>query len=417
MTALGPLPRQRLYTTPGSYRHLLTGWLEQVRGGTASAEALEAALARYIGEVSVASTPMARTGIYLALRALIQPGTRVLMSPYTIADVVNMVLCAGGVPVFCDVDRQTCNISLAEVKARIDDDIGCVLATHFYGLACDIEPIAALCKDREIPLIEDCAQALGTSVNGRKVGTFGDAGIFSFGLFKSVTGFLGGAVVSANDDITEQVREMLRNRPFEGIARLWRQAVSGAVMDAATYPPLFRPLVFRLFRYGYLRRAGWAGGRFDFDRDAVSYSVIPEYYLRRMTPGQSSGALAMLDRTDSHITHRIEMAKRYHQGLQDLAALTLPPLRDDGSHTYQYFPVQFDGREELVDFALRQGRDIALSHHRNCADLPCFADFYEACLNARVAADQLFYLPTYPGYGREEVDLTIAVLRRFFGAA
>jgi perosamine synthetase len=417
MIALGPLPRQRLYTTPGSYLHLLTGLREQALGGNASTEAFEAALASYVGVRHVVSTPMARTGIYLALRALIEPGTRVLMSPYTIADVVNMVLCAGGEPVFCDVERQTCNIDLAEVEAQIDNGVGCVLVTHFYGLACDIEAIAALCKDRDIPLVEDCAQALGTCVNGHKVGTFGDAGIFSFGLFKSVTGFLGGAVISANRDIVDKVRDALKNRPVESTARLWRQAISGAVMDAATYPPLFRPLTFRLFRYGYLRRAGWAGGRFDFDRDAVSYNQIPEYYLCRMTPGQAGGSLAMLDRTDHHIGHRIEMAKRYHHGLKDLPELTLPPLRDDGSHTYQYYPVQYVGREELVDFVLREGRDIALSHHRNCADLPCFADYFSACPNASLAADQLFYLPTYPGYGREEVDRTIAALRRFFGVS
>jgi perosamine synthetase len=417
MNTLGPLPRQRLYTTPGSYRHLLTGRLTQARGDHASIGVLETALGDYLGAAHVASTPMARTGIYLTLSALIKPGNRVLLSPYTIADVVNMVLCAGGEPVFCDVERTSCNISLAAIEARIDDNIDCVLVTHFYGLACEIQAIATLCKDRGIPLVEDCAQALGTSVNGRMVGTFGDAGIFSFGLFKSVTGFLGGAVVSTDSVVVNHVRAALENQPFESTMRLWRQAVSAAVMDAATFPPIFRPLVFRLLRYGYLRRAGWAGGRFDFDRDAVSYKQIPERYLRKMTPGQSGGVLSMLDRTDHHINHRIEMAMRYHQGLQDMQELILPPLREDGSHTYQYYPVQYAHREELVDYMLREDRDIALSHHRNCADLPCFADYFSACPNARLAEDQLFYLPTYPGYGREEVDRNIAALRRFFGAA
>ena len=99
MNTLGPLPRQRLYTTPGSYRHLLTGRLTQARGDHASIGVLETALGDYLGAAHVASTPMARTGIYLTLSALIKPGNRVLLSPYTIADVVNMVLCAGGEPV------------------------------------------------------------------------------------------------------------------------------------------------------------------------------------------------------------------------------------------------------------------------------------------------------------------------------
>jgi len=405
---LGPLPRQRLYTLPASYWRLLAGDAQ-------APTRLERALAAYVGTSNVALAPMARTGISLALKALIPPGGRVLMSPYTIADVVNMVLCAGGVPVFCDIERATCNISLEAVRRRIDDDIACVLATHFYGLACDIEAIAGLCRARGIPLVEDCAQALGTRVGGRMVGTFGDAGIFSFGLYKSVTGFFGGAVVSARPEPAAAVREALAARPFEAPGRLWRQAAAAAAMDVATFPPLFRPLVFRLFRYGYLKRAGWAGGRFDFDRDAVRYADLPERYLRRMSPGQCRAALARLGRADADARLRMAAAERYHRGLADIEELLLPPLRTDGSHTYHYFPIQYAGREALVDEAMRRGRDIALSHHRNCADLPCFAPYAGDCPNARATADELIYLPTYPGYGPAEIDATVATIRRFFG--
>ena len=65
---------------------------------------------------------------------------------------------------------------------------------------------------------------------------------------------------------------------------------------------------------------------------------------------------------------------------------------------------------------LRQGCDIAPNHHWIYADLRCFAEFHGACPNARCAADQLFYLASYPAYGHEEVDRTITVLRSFFGA-
>ena len=413
--ALGPLARQQLYTTLGSYWHLMAGSFAQAPGSRNTISALEAALSRYTDVPNITTVPRARTGIYLALKSLIQPGDRVLLSPYTIAEVVNMVLCAGGIPVFCDIERETCNINLAELEWQIDDDISCVLATHFYGLACDIGEIAALCEARRIPLIEDCAQAIGTRVNGRMVGGFGKAGVFSFGLHKSVTGFLGGAVISHDSALVDEIAAGLATWPWESSAQLYGHVANAAVMDIATFPPLFQAFVFRLFRYGYLRRAGWAAGRFDFDANAERYSEIPERYCRRMSPGQAKVALAMLKQADQHIVGRIQAAKRYHAGLSDLPELTLPPMRDDGSHTYQYFAIQFSDREALVDDVMRHGRDLALSHHRNCADLPCFSTWFRDCPNARRTAQELIYLPTYPGYDDGEIDRMIAAIRRFFG--
>ncbi len=64
---------------------------------------------------------------------------------------------------------------------------------------------------------------------------------------------------------------------------------------------------------------------------------------------------------------------------------------------------------------MRQGRDITMSYHRNCASVPCFAEYARPCPNAQATADQLIYLPTYPRYGRAEIEKTVAAIRSFFG--
>jgi perosamine synthetase len=410
---LGPWPRQRLYTTWCGYAQMLGRAVGLGRGHGQPVRALEDALCSYTGAAHAVATPTARTGIYLALRALITPGTRVLMSPYTIADVVNMVLCAGGVPVFCDVERETCNISGDEVERHIDDAIGCVLVTHFYGLACDIERIASLCRARGIPLVEDCAQAIGTKVDGRSVGTFGDAGVFSFGLFKSVTGFLGGAVISNSASVVELIAKGLDGRTGQPSISLLRQAIQAAVMDIATYPPLFRSVIFRLLRYGYVRRASWAAGRFDFDSDAQRFDEIPMWLLHRMTDAQARAILPALDRIDRDSAMRIDAAQKYFVAMSEIPDVRLPPMRADGSHGYQYFAVQYSDRESLVDDAMRNGRDIALSHHRNCADLRCFEALAVDCPNARRIAAELIYLPTYPGYSANQIRKNARTIRNF----
>src|SRR6185436_6528867 len=126
----GPLPRLRIYTDPGQYYRVFR---ETLTGGSKSgdaAERLEKEVARRLGIAHAVVMPMARTAIYFAVKGLIKPGQKVVMSPYTIADVVNMVVCAGGIPVFADIERATCNIDPAEIERLVDNQTGAVLVTH-----------------------------------------------------------------------------------------------------------------------------------------------------------------------------------------------------------------------------------------------------------------------------------------------
>src|SRR4029077_9946535 len=120
---------------------------------------------------------MARVGIYLAIKHLIRKGQKVVLSPYTISDVVNMVLCAGGIPLFADIEEGgSCNIDADAVidLLEIEDNIGAVMVTHFYGLVCNIAPILTACRAKGIPLIEDAAQAFGASLDGKPAGALAD---------------------------------------------------------------------------------------------------------------------------------------------------------------------------------------------------------------------------------------------------
>ena len=145
---MAPKARYRLYTSAHSYlsflRDVITGRLH--RGD--AVEQLEQTVAESWNVGAAIAMPQARVGIYLALKALINRGDAVVMSPYTIADVVNMVIAAGGRPVFADIRRETCNIDPAEVERLIDDTTGAVLITHLHGLAADPDKIANICRAR-----------------------------------------------------------------------------------------------------------------------------------------------------------------------------------------------------------------------------------------------------------------------------
>jgi perosamine synthetase len=412
---MAPLPRYRLYDDPRTYatigRELVTGrW----QTGGACAE-LEKSLAS-LGAPHAVLAPRARVAIHLAIKALIQPGQKVVLSPYTIADVVNMVVSAGGVPVFADIERETCNIDPAEIEKLVDADTGAVMVTHLHGLACDMDVIPRITGERGIALIEDAAQAFGVRFAGRPVGSFGDAGIFSFGKYKNVNAFLGGVLLTRRADVAEAARSELAQWPLQDAPQLLGEVASGLATDLATWPPLFRSFTFWVFRFAFLQELSLLNKQVSFDDAPVLHRELQAGYRRRMTPLQARLVLRQLARVDEFTRERIERARLYHEGLRDIPELMLPPLRTDFSHMYTYFPVQVDDRNALLRHLMKHGRDVAGQHIKNCADFPAFQEWHRDCPNARKTAASLVLLPTYPRYALGEVEANVRVIREYFGA-
>lgn len=415
MTNIGPLPRLRLYTGLSHYTSLATGIAGRFGADRGQIQALERRLCELTGARYAVTAPMARVAIYLSIKHLIKPGQKVIVSPYTIADVINMVVCAGGVPVFADIERETCNIDASEVERLIDDETGAVMVTHFYGLACDIKRIAEICKARGVSLIEDCAQAFGVRVDGQSVGTFGAAGIFSFGMYKNINCFLGGALITNDAKLRDALAREMATWPMQPLGDYFKKVIKALIVDSLTLPGVFRPFTFRLFRHAFLRNIEAINRHLKIDLNPKLVRTLLESYKARMSPLQAELVLRQLDDLDAKTRRRVEAAKIYHAGLKDIPELIIAPMREDFSHMYWYYPIQYEKRHDLVAFALKHGRDITESYHRNCAELPCFAEFKGHCPRAQATADSLIYLPTYPRYTLDEVRKTVAAIRAYFG--
>jgi dTDP-4-amino-4,6-dideoxygalactose transaminase len=361
--------------------------------------------------------PQARIGLYLALRSLIQDGQTVVLSPYTIFDVVNMVICAGGRPCFADIDRPSTNIKADEIAKLMDQDVGAVLVTHLHGIPCDIEQIAEICKAHSVPLIEDVAQAFNARVGDRFLGTFGEIGVFSFGMAKNVNSFYGGMVVTNRRDLAQNIRAQLENSPYQSILSLWRRIIFCAIGDLITARPLFQLLGFWLFRFGCLHDVEAINKRWRGEDDPFLRDAIPEPMLRRMTPMQARMIESQLDNVEQDNRARIRLAEIYHTALSDLPGIILPPMRVDGSCLYLSYPIQVPDRHALLRYLMANGRDLTVQHITNTADLECFGEWRRECPEARSTADQVLLLPIYPAYRETEAKDNVRLICEFFGRA
>ena len=414
MMGLSPKPRSRTYASPAIYcRIALEALLSRTYRGSEHLGHLEARFAARHGTAHALCLAQGRLGIYLALTQLIRPGQEVILSPYTIYDVVNMVLAAAGVPVFADVDPATGNLSPRAVRECLTARTGAVLATHIHGLSCEIEAIQTICRAAGVPLVEDCAQCLGGVVGGRPVGSFGDVGVFSFSRAKNINTIYGGMAVTSNADLHRRMQQHVEGYAFERRSRLWRRAASTALLDALTAPLVFQGLVFPLVRFDARRGSGLVDRITGAESGIQKRTSLPDHYARRMTPMQARLALWQLKELDAQTKRRIAHARLYHDGLADLPWLQLPPFSDDGRHTYLSFPVQSEQRDDLFVFLLERGRDVRRQYYHNLADTCAFDEFRRPCPEASSVAARTLLLPIYPDYPVLEIGRTIDAIRAF----
>lgn len=177
--------------------------------------AFEAELSAYLGEgVHVAALSSGTAAIHLALIILgVGQGDEVICSTFTFSGSCNPVAYVGAVPVFVDSDPATWNLDPTLLRHAITDRIQktgkkpkAIIVVDLYGNPARLNEIVAIAKEFEIPLIEDAAEALGSTYHGRKLGTFGDFGILSFNGNKIITTSGGGALVSKNPEFIERAR-------------------------------------------------------------------------------------------------------------------------------------------------------------------------------------------------------------------
>jgi dTDP-4-amino-4,6-dideoxygalactose transaminase len=184
---------------------LRSGWLGT---GPRVAE-FESGFASYqgVGRTQVAAVNSCTAALHLCMLALdLEPGSEVITTPLTFCASVNAIIHAGLVPVLADVDPRSQCIDPEAIEDAITPRTGAILPVHFAGRSCAMDPIMALAARRGLKVVEDCAHAIETEYHGRKAGTFGEFGCYSFYATKNVTTGEGGMILGSNERLVARTK-------------------------------------------------------------------------------------------------------------------------------------------------------------------------------------------------------------------
>ncbi|MBR9972776.1 DegT/DnrJ/EryC1/StrS family aminotransferase [Magnetospirillum sulfuroxidans] len=409
-------PRFKFYGTPDIFmaaaRDVLAG---RVHDGDDVAR-LENEVCRMTGRRHAVAVPQARVGLYLVIREILARTQRrkVILSPYTIYDVVNMVVCAGGTPVFADVDPRSGNLDPITLPPLLDDDTAAVIVTHLHGMLADLSAISALCDTHGSVLIEDVAQAFGGRWHGRMAGAVGQVGIFSFGRAKNVNCFFGGMVITDDDTLATTIRTAIRQWPEVATAVLAKRVIHCAIIAMAVSRLVFPWLTRHLFRRLALVGERTGAALFSTERNPIVRHTLPVAWHCRLTPMQARIALTQLSGISTQQEQRLALARIYADGLRGIPEITHPESLPGAEDIFLGYAIQVPDRLACQEHLLWSGLDVVIQHIGNCADYDVFAPFQRHCPQTRHVADSVLILPTYPGYPHAQAKNIVCALRSYF---
>jgi len=181
---------------------------------------LEKRIAEYHGLSEAIGVASGTDALHLTVEALgVGEGDEVITTPFTFFASAEAVLYTGATPVFVDIESETMNLDPAKIESKITERTKAILPVHIFGHPANMEKILLIAKKYNLKVIEDCAQSFGAEIKGKKCGSFGDAGCFSFYPSKNLGAFGDGGMILLNDSLIATDIRKLRNHGSKGSYR------------------------------------------------------------------------------------------------------------------------------------------------------------------------------------------------------
>ena len=322
-------------------------------------------IASFVGVKYAVGVNSGTDALYLSLKAAgVGPGDEVITVAHTFVATVAVIVQCGAKPILVDI-ADDMNMDTEQVSQAITPRTKVIIPVHLNGRVCDMAKLMTIANGNDLLIIEDAAQALGATYNGKKAGSFGLTGCFSFYPAKMLgSAGDGGVVVTNDEEIAEKIR-LLRD-------------------------------------HGYQRSTG----------DILYYG-----YNSRLDNLQAAILDVKLKHFPAWIERRRELACLYQQGLSDLHKLKLPQPPDKSRFfdVYQNYVIMAKERDLLVAYLEDSGIEILVSwpkpmHHHDALGLKHFR-----LPKTEQSSKEVLSLPMYPELNDEEVEYVIAAIHKFYG--
>lgn len=394
------IPRRKAHILRGEFWILMRMRFKKNKDSSQYISNWEDSFAHYIGVEYAISVSSGRAGMELILRSLeLDKGNEVIIPAYTLKDLIDIIQSMGLVPVPADIHPKTFNIDPNSIAERITERTKVILATHLFGMPCQIDRILEIAKCKSIFVIEDCAHSAGSEFKGRKTGSFGDAAFFSFETIKPINTYGGGMVVTNDERLVSKVREAAVH--YRSQARIPLKKIIAAYLESWFLPiPLSFPFLY------LLASPRWNKKVYSLYR-TVQRSPAPRQIFSDF---QAFLGLEKLKTLEERIALRQTKASLFKSLLSN--KIVPQQIGEEMSPNYYFFVALLQSNIwEARKFLLMHGIDAGIGAEitDNCGSILGRTD----CPNAREVFQHAIQLPLHEGISQCQIRYIAEVLGEF----
>jgi dTDP-4-amino-4,6-dideoxygalactose transaminase len=320
-----------------------------------------------------------RVGLYYLLKAL--PHKKVYLPAYTCWAVPDAIRLAGKESVFVDIKLTDYNMDIDKLSDILAPD-SIILATHQFGIPCDMEAINTLAEEKKCLVLEDNAAGFGSTYKGKQTGTFSAASIISFEFSKTLTCGIGGAVLFNDRDLYLKAQNICNDKT----RKTGSLETLKYIATIAGYLLSTNRVFYNLTHLLFSRTKGLTTGL-----PPLSSSEVNEHFFTTFDNVRAKLVHCGMKDIDRVIKRKIEISKYYLSHLADCKNIVLPAYTEEKSPVFMRFPVRMKtmNKEAFYANCVRKGLDLAFTFSYSCdSDAARF-------LNSTKAAETILNLPIY----------------------
>ena len=330
--------------------------------------AFEEEIASYCGCKYAVGVSSGTDALIASLMALgVGPGDEVITTPFSFFATVGSIVRLGATPVFVDINPHDFNINAKEIEAVVTKRTKAIVPVHLFGQTADMSSIVETAEKHGIPIVEDAAQAIGSECHGKRAGSFGAAGCFSFFPSKNLGGFGDGGLITTNDEALAHRLRIIRNQGAD--PKYYHKVLGGNFRLDALQAAVLRVKLKYLDIWTEQRRAN------------------ASYYTKRLTE---------LGLTDKYVT---------------------PPPIVRERHVFNQYVIRVQNRDALRSFLAQRGVSTEIYYPLPLHRQECVANagFARAALPvSEKAASEVLALPIYPELSAEDKEYVAQLISRFY---
>ena len=361
-------------------------------------------------------TSKGRTALFIILKYLriYKKKNEVIMSPFTIFDLVNIVISSGNKPIFVDHNKDSfemdCNKIINIIKKN--KKISSIIITHYCFNSKNLLRLKSICKKYDVKIIQDCAIAVSSKYKKTSIANLSEYSFFSFNLFKFVPALTGGAIITSDINLYNYANNEQNKFRFFNLYELVTLEIKSILIKILTNKIIFSLVTFHIFKFGEINNIKWIIKFTKNDPNPYLRKKLDNFEKHKLNKFQIYHIKKNLINIEKYRKIRSNNFIKLYNSIKSKNVKLITPYKFT-EHSFINFPILVNNKKKFRDFLFENNFDSSKYFYRNCNNLKIFKKYRKDCKNLDNFEKQLIFLPIHHKITKEHLEELTKLINKY----